>query len=189
MIHKNFNTFLIKDHAHITDIAYKPFYKEKLTYLGQSLNIAIRLQHSRFTQLDIPRYSYIFLFISLKISIMLHLPNHLDLSGMHVNGIQWLYSYSHALPEVLHNSCNMGTRDLPDMHALSPQAAPSGFGHTCQVNHSCPCYNYKLNYVWLHKRKFDSSKSSGISRTLCLLGHLVSTTLTNFIQSSLSLML
>ena len=26
-----------------------------------------------------------------------------------------------ALPEVLHNSCNMGIRDLHDMYALSPQ--------------------------------------------------------------------
>ena len=27
-----------------------------------------------------------------------------------------------ALPEVLHKSCNVGTRDLPDMYALSPRA-------------------------------------------------------------------
>ena len=33
VIHKRFSTFLIKDHAHVTDIAYKPFYK-KVTYLG-----------------------------------------------------------------------------------------------------------------------------------------------------------
>ena len=27
-----------------------------------------------------------------------------------------------ALPEVLHNSCNMGMSDLPDMYALGPWA-------------------------------------------------------------------
>ena len=33
--------------------------------------------------------------------------------------------------EVLHISCNMGTRDLPDMYALSPRACgPRASGHT-----------------------------------------------------------
>ena len=38
-----------------------------------------------------------------------------------------------ALPEVLHNSYNTGTSNLPDMYVLnlnlSPQAAPLGFRH------------------------------------------------------------
>ena len=70
-----------------------------------------------------------------------------------------------ALTEV-HISCNMGTRDLPEMYALSPRAAPSDFGHTFFLpemyvlspraapldfgflaNHSCPCYNYKYSYM------------------------------------------
>ena len=40
------------------------------------------------------------------------------------------------------NSCNMGTRDLPDMYAQSPRAKGihEGFGHTYQANHECPCY-------------------------------------------------
>jgi len=42
---------------------------------------------------------------------------------------------------VLHNICNMVTHDLPDMYAHSPPA----LGITYQANHSCPCYNYKLN--------------------------------------------
>jgi len=41
-----------------------------------------------------------------------------------------------ALPEVLHNSRNMGTRDLPDMNVLSPRA----LGYTYQENHLCLCY-------------------------------------------------
>jgi len=35
--------------------------------------------------------------------------------------------------EVLHNICNMGTHDLPDMYARTPWAAPSGFRHTYQA--------------------------------------------------------
>ena len=50
-----------------------------------------------------------------------------------------------ALPEVLHNSCNMGTSDLPDMYVCSPRVAPSGFRHIYQANHSCPCYKYKMS--------------------------------------------
>ena len=46
--------------------------------------------------------------------------------------------------EVLHISCNMDTRDLPEMYARSPRAAPSDFGHTFLANHECPCYNYKI---------------------------------------------
>ena len=43
--------------------------------------------------------------------------------------------------EVLHNSCNMGMRDLPDMYALSTQAAH----HRCALNKTWkPIYN-KLN--------------------------------------------
>ena len=32
---------------------------------------------------------------------------------------------------------NISTCDLPDMYCM-----PSGFGHTYQANHSCPCCNY-----------------------------------------------
>ena len=49
--------------------------------------------------------------------------------------------------QVVHNSCNLGTRGLPDM-AMHPQ--PSGlwplcFGCIYQANHSCPCYNYTIS--------------------------------------------
>ena len=35
--------------------------------------------------------------------------------------------------EVIHNTCNMGARDLPDMYVLSPQA--SGI-HIRQIPHA-----------------------------------------------------
>ena len=45
---------------------------------------------------------------------------------MHEKQIQLLHSYWHQgyqpETEVLHISCNMGTRDLPNMYALSPRA-------------------------------------------------------------------
>ena len=47
--------------------------------------------------------------------------------------------------EALHISCNMGTRDLPDMYALSPRAS----GHTYQANPECPCYNLYVIHVIL----------------------------------------
>jgi len=59
-----------------------------------------------------------------------------------------------ASPEVLHNTCNMGTSDLPDMYARNPRAAPSGFGHTYQANHSCPCCNYKITTLHIFKILF-----------------------------------
>ena len=37
------------------------------------------------------------------------------------------------LPEVLHNSCNITTRDLPDMYVLSPQALSI---HIRQITHA-----------------------------------------------------
>ena len=49
-----------------------------------------------------------------------------------------------ALTEVLHISCNMGTRNLSEMYARGPRAVPSDFGHTFLANHSCPYYNYKM---------------------------------------------
>ena len=49
-----------------------------------------------------------------------------------------------ALTKVLHNSCNMGTCDLPEKYACSPRTAPLDFEHTFQANHSRPCYNYKM---------------------------------------------
>ena len=55
-----------------------------------------------------------------------------------------------ALREVLHNSCNMGTCDLPEMYARSPWAVPSDFGHTFQANHSCPCYKYKVSHCKMY---------------------------------------
>ena len=41
---------------------------------------------------------------------------------------------------MIHNTCNMAMRDLPDMYALSPQ--PLGFEHTYQANPSRACYNH-----------------------------------------------
>ena len=50
--------------------------------------------------------------------------------------------------EVLHNICNMGSRDLPDMSALAlgrPRALRAlGLVRTYQANHSCPCYIYNM---------------------------------------------
>ena len=43
--------------------------------------------------------------------------------------------------DVIHITCNMCSRDLPDMYALG---RPSGFGHTYQANPLCPCYNYYM---------------------------------------------
>ena len=42
------------------------------------------------------------------------------------------------MPEVIHNTCNMGARDLPDMYALSPQACgPRASGiHIRQIPHA-----------------------------------------------------
>ena len=34
--------------------------------------------------------------------------------------------------KVIHNTCNMAIRDLPDMYALSPR--PAAHGHTYQAN-------------------------------------------------------
>ena len=47
--------------------------------------------------------------------------------------------------QVVHNSCNMGTRGLPDIYTLiSPRACgPRALG-IYQANHSCPCYNYTI---------------------------------------------
>ena len=43
---------------------------------------------------------------------------------------------------VVHNSCNMGTRGLPDIYTLSPRALGV---RIYQANHSYPCYNYIMN--------------------------------------------
>ena len=49
------------------------------------------------------------------------------------------------VPEVLHISCNTGTRALPDMSALAlRRCAPSGVVRTYQAMHSCLCYNYYM---------------------------------------------
>ena len=60
-----FCMFLIKDHAHITDIAYNPFYKEAYLFrpafsvcYKQSLNIVITLQ--QLLEICLTGYSYIF---------------------------------------------------------------------------------------------------------------------------------
>jgi len=55
-----------------------------------------------------------------------------------------IYNPSHHMAVVavrglnLFYSCNMGTRDLPDMHAQSLRMQPKDFGHTYQANHLCP---------------------------------------------------
>ena len=46
--------------------------------------------------------------------------------------------------QVVHNSCNMGTRGLPDIHPQPSGLRPSWFGCIYQANHSCPCYNYRI---------------------------------------------
>ena len=42
------------------------------------------------------------------------------------------------VPEVIHLTCNMGARDLPDMYALSPRACgPRALGiHIRQIPHA-----------------------------------------------------
>ena len=47
-----------------------------------------------------------------------------------------------ALPDVLHNSCNLGTRDLPDMYGW----------HTYKANCECPCYNYKKENLYFYSQ-------------------------------------
>ena len=56
------------------------------------------------------------------------------------------------VPEVIHNTCNMGARDLPDMYALSPQACgPRASGiHIRQIPHAHACYNYYMSLVEVH---------------------------------------
>ena len=49
--------------------------------------------------------------------------------------------------DVLLNSCNTCTCDLPDMHALALGPAALGLMHTYQASHSCPCYNYNLMVI------------------------------------------
>ena len=39
------------------------------------------------------------------------------------------------VPEAIHITCNMGTRDLPEIYTL---------GHVYQANFSCCCYNYYI---------------------------------------------
>ena len=42
-----------------------------------------------------------------------------------------------ALMEVLHNSCNMGTRDLPEMYACRPRLCPQTLGiHFRRITHA-----------------------------------------------------
>ena len=49
---------------------------------------------------------------------------------------------------MLHISCNIGTRDLPDMYALSPWALGI---YTYQANHLCLYYNNCITvYVCVH---------------------------------------
>ena len=48
---------------------------------------------------------------------------------------------------MIHNTCNMAIRDLPDMYTLSPGPAALGLRHTYQANPSWPCYNYYMYYT------------------------------------------
>ena len=60
--------------------------------------------------------------------------------------------------EMLHNSCNMGTHDLPEMYTCSLWAVPSDFGHTFQANHSTT-----INYLQ-HKHFILMSNKYAIVR-------------------------
>ena len=51
---------------------------------------------------------------------------------------------SFKMPEVLHTVCNMCSRDLPDMSALT-----LGLVHTYQENPSCTCYIYNIYNVYI----------------------------------------
>ena len=65
--------------------------------------------------------------------------------------------------EVLHNSCNMCSCDLPDMYPLVPLALDIC---TYQVNPSCTCYNHYINHV-LHKLNYCESTAIGIDVQRC----------------------
>ena len=41
----------------------------------------------------------------------------------------------------------MGTSNLLEMHACNPQAMPSDFKPTFQVNQLCPCYSYYVKLL------------------------------------------
>jgi len=56
----------------------------------------------------------------------------------------------------------MGTSNFPKMYALSPwAAAPSDFGHTFQVNHMCPCYNYYATLPKANSLNANMSTTTG----------------------------
>ena len=46
---------------------------------------------------------------------------------------------------MLHNSCNVGTRGLPDIYTLGPAALV--FRVYISGKPLCPCYNYIVNWV------------------------------------------
>ena len=47
--------------------------------------------------------------------------------------------------EVIHNSCNMCIRNLPDIYDLSPQASSTHI----RIYPLCPCYSYVFHVsVW-----------------------------------------
>ena len=71
---------------------------------------------------------------------------------MHIKRIQWLHLYWHQgyqpETEVLYISCNMGTRDLPDMYTCSLRALGIHIGQItrahvitikCTADHSGSC--------------------------------------------------
>ena len=61
------------------------------------------------------------------------------------------------MPEVIHNTCNMGARDLPDMYALSAWACgPQASGiHIRQIPHAqvttITCTHMNTDILELHR--------------------------------------
>jgi len=55
----------------------------------------------------------------------------------------------------------MGTSNFPEMYAQSHQAVPSDFGHTFQVNHKCPCYNYYVTLLKANSLNANTSTTTG----------------------------
>ena len=49
------------------------------------------------------------------------------------------------VPEVVYNTYNMCTQDLPDIYARA-----LGLGHIYQANPLCPCHNYYIYRTYMY---------------------------------------
>ena len=74
-----------------------------------------------------------------------------------------------AVMEVLHNSYNMDTCDVPEMYAKSARVQPKDYGHTFQANYSCPCYNYKLCTLDITDKQFIAYHTASLNTVTAVL--------------------